>query len=77
MSKDKQRERGPHGAEGAVQDDDEYSSLGRRDRGEAGFTGGEHVGRRDDFAGRENVTEERQDRAIPAVDANDDGVSRR
>jgi hypothetical protein len=76
MSKDRHRNRGPFGAERAAHpSDDEYSSIEQKDGDRVGFTGGENVGRRDEFAGRENVTEERQDRAIPADGVHDRDVS--
>lgn len=43
----------------------DYTSRETKD-GREGFRGGERISEREDFTGRENVTEERQDRAIPA-----------
>jgi len=43
----------------------DYSSR-QTDNGTQGFTGGGNVGRREEFHGRENVTEERMDMAVDA-----------
>ena len=46
---------------------DEYSSREQKDGDRLGFTGsGDDVQRREEFFGRENVTEERQHNAIDA-----------
>lgn len=41
-----------------------HTSVQRKDGERVGFTGGENLHRREEFAGRENVTEERQQQAI-------------
>lgn len=50
--------------EGGVERTD-YTSRETTD-GREGFRGGGRISNREDFTGRENTTEERQDRAIPA-----------
>lgn len=43
-----------------------HTSRQRKDADREGFTGGGPLHGREEFTGRPNVTEERQDRAIPA-----------
>ncbi|MBW3573137.1 MAG: hypothetical protein KY467_18730 [Gemmatimonadetes bacterium] len=45
-----------------------HTSVERKDGDRIGFTGGEDLSDVEEFAGRENVTEERQHRAIDPQD---------
>lgn len=62
------------------QGETEYSSKETGD-GREGFTGGENLSNREDFAGRPNATEQRQDLAInpnePASESIDRGMGER
>jgi hypothetical protein len=58
---------------------DEYGSREQKGGDRLGFTGGgDDVQRREEFSGRENVTEERQEQAIDASEggSKDTGPSR-
>ncbi len=45
-----------------------HTSVQRKDGDRVGFTGGENLHNVEEFAGRENVTEERQHRALDPQD---------
>jgi hypothetical protein len=45
-----------------------HTSVERKDGDRLGFTGGENLQNAEEFAGRENVTEERQHRALDPQD---------
>lgn len=51
-------------------DEDEvtHTSVENKDGPRIGFSGGENVSNAEEFAGRENVTEERQHRALDPQD---------
>lgn len=50
-----------------------HTSVEQKDGDRIGFTGGENLSGTEEFAGRENVTEERQHRAL---DPDDDAEQR-